>query len=131
MSLTPEQALVYVQGRDLTVEGSNEERSLRQTEYLHKLIQQGLEKIKNDYFLALTIRKDIRKYLVSDFTLPEIIAAVHLLHSFKSGDISFYSLPGEGKTGVKYNEFHVDERAKETLMIGLLCWRKVFNLLDF
>ena len=56
MELTPEQAKIFVQGRDITKTGSNEIRLQRQQEYMRALYEKVKERVKKDPFSVFSMK---------------------------------------------------------------------------
>ncbi len=115
VALTPEQAMVYVQGRNIKTEGSNEERALRQHAYLQQLINNAWKKIRNNPLLVLRAWRSLQDYLVTDLTFAELLALRQLMKGNEL-QLRIVSLPGESTPGETWNEFHISEEEKEKLV---------------
>ena len=119
MELNSEQIMVYVQGRDTKVSGSNEERSGRQKEYLHALYRAVREKIQKNPMSIFSIRKAVSPYLVTDFTLSEMLALLSWARDWNMEEIEICPLAGENVYGDFQDEFWIDQEQKEELIVEL------------
>jgi len=113
LKLTGEQAHDYVRWRDTNASFSNNDRMERQVQYIPALI----ETIQNhvgedgDYYKALYPL--VEKHMITDLSEDEINALAE--YELITSDIQY--LPGEGKKGEKYEEFYVDEKKLQKMLI--------------
>ena len=113
VKLTGDQAHSYVRWRDTNASFSNNDRMDRQVQYIPALI----ETIQNhvgedgDYYKALYPL--VEKHMITDLSEDEINALAE--YELITSDIQY--LPGEGKKGEKYEEFYVDEKKLQKMLI--------------
>lgn len=116
IELTSEQALVYVQGRDIQVSGSNEERNDRQREYMQALYDVAKEKLKRNPLLGLSLWRAVEEYFVTDLTPSEIQALASLIYRMDIEDLEIRSFPGSYVFGDFQDELWLDEEEKQKLL---------------
>ena len=119
VELTPEQAKIYVQGRDITVTGSNEIRLLRQQEYMQSLYQKIREKLSSNPFSVFSMKEAVQDYLVTDLEQEEILALAGQVAGAAGKEMSLLSVPGESVATNFQDEFHVDQDQLMALIIQL------------
>lgn len=113
LTLKGKQAHDYVRWRDTNEHFSNNDRMQRQVQYVPALI----DKIKSNMHTQENYYKVlyplVEKYMLTNLTEDRFkeLADYELVTS----DIQF--LPGEGKQGEIYDEFHVDEKKSQKMLI--------------
>lgn len=119
VELNSEQIMVYVQGRDIQVSGSNEERTGRQREYLQALYTKVKAKLKKNPFSIFSLWNTVSPYLVTNMTPSEVLALQSWVSDWNMEEIEIRSFAGEYVYGDFQDEYWVDEEQKEELLIEL------------
>lgn len=119
VELDGRQAVEYVRERDIQEQGSNEVRSTYQQEFLQALVNTTKQKIRKNPLLVWELMKVTEDYLVTDLELDEILALSRWIALWNVDDLKIDSLPGECVEGDMYDEFYVDEKAKNQLILDL------------
>lgn len=117
--LTPEQAKIYVQGRDITMTGSNELRMLRQQEYMRALYEKIRKKLGANPFSVFSMKEAVEDYLVTDLDTEEILALGWQIAGRSGSEMSMVSVPGVTVETQFQDEFHIDEKELQEILIEL------------
>lgn len=113
------QALEFVRERDIDIQGSNEERSIHQQEFLQSLFRVVKEKIKKNPLLAWKMRIAVKDYLVTDIEPDELLTLASWAGSWEMERLDIRNLPGESVEGDLHDEFYVDEDGKQEILLEL------------
>ncbi len=115
LKLSGKQAHDYVRYRDTSLDFSNNERMERQRQFVPALIDtmRGKMETESDYFDILFPL--VEKYMITDLEEDEIKQL--LKYEFDVEDITV--LPGEGKKGEIYEEFYLDEKKTQKILIEM------------
>ena len=118
VKLTPEEALLYVQGRKGLEGSSNEMRMERQQQYLNAMRVEVEKKIENDKeFLANAVIK-MADYMDSDCSTARLQEMGKRMQEYEYVEIA--DIKGESKIGAENKmEFYPDEEALKKLVIDL------------
>lgn len=113
LKLTGEQAHDYVRWRDTNASFSNNDRMERQVQYIPALINAIRSYVGEDGDYYKKLYSLVEKYMLTDLGEEEIngLAEYELITS----DVKY--LPGEGKKGEKYEEFYVNEKKLQKMLI--------------
>ncbi|MEY8309687.1 LCP family protein [Erysipelotrichaceae bacterium 51-3] len=119
--LTGEDALKYVQRRDIFEQGSAMHRLDRQKQYLLALYNQGISQIKNDLTLPLSLYNAISPYLSTNLSLDEITYLASELANVNFNPENFTEIPGEAVFDENYKDgrtvFNVDYDSLQNWLI--------------
>ena len=124
VELTPEQAQIFVQGRDIGQTGSNETRMLRQQEYMQAMYQKIKEKLKRNPFYIFSMEKAVEEYLVTDLEKEEILALAWQAAGTSGEELSMITVPGETVDTMFQDEFHVDQEGLSKILAELFYEKK-------
>mgnify|MGYP002619754252 FL=1 len=114
LTLTGEQAERYVRYRDITQQGSNNDRMERQVQYIPALIS-SIRKNTSGVVSYYNLYKDVLgPYMVTDLSATQIDA----LASYELDKETEY-VPGEAIPGEVNEEFHVNEQQLKELLIKM------------
>ena len=116
--LTGDQAMEYMRDRDKANVGGNESRSIRQRTYLEALYQQTKSQIKNPVVLAKVFLA-AKDYLVTNLDAVEIMTLASWISEWNINELSICALEGKSVTGESHDEFVIDEKAKQELLLEL------------
>lgn len=119
VKLTRKQALVYVQGRDIRVTGSNETRSLRQQEYVKALAETGRRQIRRNPLKLFPILQTVKEYMITDLTSGEFLALASRLKDWDLSSLDIRMLPGQSLPSDFQDEYWVSPGEKQELLIEL------------
>lgn len=109
ITLTGEQAMKFIQRRDITKSGGNGMRMQRQKTYVLSFLNAAKTKIRKDPSLPIQLYQELSKNMVTNLGLDHAVylATLMLDTNFDGDDIQM--LPGTTKKGTYYEEFHVDQ----------------------
>ena len=113
LKLTGEQAHDYVRWRDTNASFRNNDRMERQVQYIPALINTIRDYVGEDGDYYKKLYSLVEKYMLTDLNEEEINALAE--YELITSDIQY--LPGEGKKGEKYEEFYVDEKKLQKMLI--------------
>lgn len=113
VKLTGEQAHDYVRWRDTNASFSNNERMERQVQYIPALIDTIQSHVGEDGNYYKTLYPLVEEHMITDLGEDEINALAE--YELITSDVQY--LPGEGKKGEKYEEFYVDEKKLQKMLI--------------
>ena len=120
VTLTGKQAEIYVRYRDTGVDHSALYRMDQQQEYIEGFFRAMKETAAGDDGLVLRMYDRVREYTVTDMPKDVLLkAALDALGSVTLDDGDFYTVPGEGVTTDRYDEFHVDQEALTQVILEL------------
>lgn len=108
VTLSDEEAYLYLRGRDLSEYGSATDRLRRQEQYISAFIKQ----IKGT--AGITTSKVESLYSkVSEYTVTSVdfVALVSAMLDYEYDDSRMYTVPGKLQMGDKLEEYNVDEQA--------------------
>jgi len=115
LKLTGEQAHSYVRWRDTNASFSNNDRMERQVGYIPALIETIQNHVGEDGNYYKSLYPLVEKYMITDLSEDEINALAE--YKLNTSDVQY--LPGEGKKGEKYEEFHVNEKKLQKMLIEM------------
>lgn len=117
ITLTGEQAILFIQKRNQKILGGNDLRMQRQKLYMTSFLKAAQEAIKKKPILPFTLYQELTKQMVTDIGVDKAVYLMTIMldSKFRSQDIIM--LPGKTEKGVYYEEFHIDEDALYDLMI--------------
>lgn len=119
IELTPEQAKIYVQGRDITVTGSNEIRMQRQKNYMKAMYQKMCKTVLVNPKKVLEMRNLLEDYLVTDLSKEELIALGFQTGIKTKGSPVHEVIPGVSVDTSSQDAYHIDEKGLDELLIRL------------
>ena len=115
LTLTGKQAYNYIHWRDTYASFSNDDRMARQVHYIPALIDTIREnaKAQEDYYD--TMYPLVEEYMITDLQEEEIKKLAE--YTLSTSDI--IRLPGEGKKGEVFEEFYLNEKELEKMLIEM------------
>ncbi len=114
VTLSGEQALLYVRARAGMEDSSNDRRMERQRQYLNALYKEMVKSAEGNESFGLEAITKVSEYLVSDCVNVELTELFEQLSTYDFEGI--VSLEGETKVGEEYMEFHPDMTKLKTLV---------------
>lgn len=109
VKLKGSQAETFVRYRDTETEGSNNQRIVRQKEFLLNFFNSAVEAMKNDVSLPMTLYQEMTDEMVTDIGLDNAVYLATEAVSMRFDESNLIVLPGEAKAGKVYDEFYVDD----------------------
>lgn len=116
ITLTSEQALLYVRHRSALADSSNASRMKRQEQYMQALYGLLLDYVQENESFSTDVLAKLSKHMISDGSVNELERTVDVLSSYERGEI--YSVSGTQIVG-DYVEFYPDEQALKKMIIEL------------
>lgn len=117
VELSPEQAKIYVQGRDITVTGSNELRMQRQQNYMKAMYQKLRKTLLSHPLKSVEMKELIEDYLVTDLSKEEILAlGVQIAVKTKESPIH-ETIQGTSVDTHTQDAFYIDEKALDEFLV--------------
>ena len=113
LKLTGKQAHAYVRWRDTNASFSNYDRMDRQVQYIPALIDTIQNHVGEDGNYYKTLYPLVEKHMITDLSEDKINALAE--YELITSDVQY--LPGEGKKGEEYEEFYVDEKKLQKMLI--------------
>lgn len=117
--LTPEQAKIFVQGRDTTVTGSNELRMYRQQMYVKALYQKTYRTIRHRPWTIFHLWELVNDYLVTDLSREEVLSLGVQFGSKTKTASTFETVPGVSVDTDTQDVFIIDEKGMEELLLRI------------
>lgn len=120
IELTPEQAKIFVQGRDITLTGSNELRMERQQMYLKAVYGKLKESVGSSPMRVFELKEAVDPYLVTDLEREELLALAWQLGQVAGTEPELLQVPGVSVETEFQDEFRIDKAGFEEVI------RKIF-----
>lgn len=108
VTLTGQEAYVYLRGRDMDEFDSATNRLRRQEQYITAYMDKLVTVTGGSTSKAVDIYESIDEYIVSSIDFASLVSEVKD-YTYTSDNL--YTIPGETRMGEKYEEYHVDEEA--------------------
>lgn len=125
VTLTDEQAQIFVQGRKNVADGSNQNRVERQNTYLSALQSKMIKLCSDDPSFSLEFFNSLEDYMVTSFTPKQFSRLTNTMINYE--DKGRLEPEGESVVGrFNYNEFTIDQENLTDLVIELF-YDKVKN----
>jgi len=116
VTLTGEQAYVYLRGRDTDEFDSSTLRLRRQEQYITAYLEKVEKMISSSSSQLTSIYDELSPYIVTNI---EVVTLLEEITSYEYSSDRMYTVPGETVMGEKFEEFHVDEDALYELIIDV------------
>ncbi len=116
VTLTGEQAYVYLRGRDTGEFDSSTLRLRRQEQYITAYLEKVEKMISSSSSQLTSIYDELSPYIVTNI---EVVTLLEEITSYEYSSERMYTVPGETVMGEKFEEFHVDEDALYELIIDV------------
>ena len=118
LTLQGRQAEYYVQSRKYIGVGTNEARMVRQRDYMYKMLDQLIAKIREDTDFLTVMAEEMGPYLTTNMG-PAIMATEAVKsQEYATGDI--ITMEGEHRVQGSYMQFHPDAQKLQELTLALL-----------
>lgn len=118
LTLTAEQALIYVRYRSGLEDSSNLARMARQRQYIDALFERCGEYLRENEGFALEEQKALLDLLVSDLSTARMEDLFDRLRDYESGEV--VAMEGELVENT-HMEFYPDEDALKRILVDLMC----------
>ena len=117
VTLTGEQALMYVRSRQGMADDSNIARMARQNQYVKALYNQAKHRMETDEGFLVDASLQMKEYLLSDRSLTQLRQLADKLNAYDF--IEMDSIRGESREGEKFMEFHADADHVQEIVVQL------------
>lgn len=114
VTLTGDEAYVYLRRRDIDIYDSASDRLRRQEQYINAYMKKLETIASKNPSAAVDIYESLEDYMVSSIDFASLVGEVQN-YSFSAENM--YSIPGETRMGDKYEEYYVDEDAFYDMII--------------
>lgn len=120
VTLFGEDATQYIRTRDLEAIDSNNDRMIRQKQFMTAFLSRIWDSVKSNPALVLDLYGTIDDYSTTNLTTAKMtyLASTALSSLNSYSEIEFYNVPGTVKTG-EYAEFYVDQDGLMELLLDL------------
>lgn len=116
VTLSGDEAYVYLRSRDIDIFDSATNRLKRQQQYITAYIEK-LEKIASDNpESAVEIYESLSDYIVSSVDFASLVGEVK---EYSYTPENMHTVPGEVVEGTRWEEFHIDEEAFYDMIIDI------------
>lgn len=115
LTLTGEQARLYVQSRQGLDDPTNVHRMERQRQYLQSALQVTKQKLQEDKTFMLSALEELDPYWVSNRTAKGLADLVDQYH-IDDPEV-FYTIEGTTKMGTEFLEFHPDAESIKEIVV--------------
>lgn len=113
VTLTGDDALLFVRSRMSVQDGTNISRMNRQRHYIEELIKQQQGKVYS-YSYASDLYSEIKEYTVTNCTLSNFDDILSYISAYEYTET--LTPAGEAKVGEKFMEFYVDEKKLDEMV---------------
>ncbi|MBQ6811734.1 MAG: LCP family protein [Agathobacter sp.] len=117
VTLTGDEAYVYLRSRDINEFDSATDRLRRQEQYITAYMKKLETIVSSDANAAVEIYEALEDYIVSSIDFAGLVSEVQD-YSFDSAT-DMYSVPGETKQGSRYEEYYVDDAAFYRMILDI------------
>lgn len=118
VTLKGEYALRYIRGRDAIDIEANNNRMLRQKNYMKAFFNQALQMTKKDLTTPVKLYNITSEYKVTNLTIADITYLTKCVLLNKASDpLNYLSISGKTVMGEKYVEFYPDQEKLYQLII--------------
>lgn len=115
--LDGEHALNYVRGRQGVEDSTNNDRMIRQRQYLEALYNTTLKCVDSDEAFVFNAVRQLSEHIVSDCYVQDIEDLFDRISNYEF--LGFCNIEGKSVMGERYIEFYPDEEAVKKLAIEL------------
>ncbi len=119
VTLQGKKAYWYVRLRDENAFGSNEQRLMRQKQYLTAFVSTAKKQSMSDVRVAVTMYQTMQKYMVTDIDISSFTYLATEYMGYEFDDEHIYTLKGETIMGSQFEEFYIDENELEDMIVEL------------
>ena len=130
VTLQGEDALLYIQRRDVANLGTNLGRVERQKQYLTAYVKKLKNKMKEDVTFPVTLLGKIQKHMITSLTIKEITYLADTLLGYEFSMENIIGIPGESRMGEKHEEFYVDDAALKQIVIDVFYDKAYKNITE-
>ena len=117
VTLTGEQALIYVRKRQGMEDSSNISRMERQRQYVEVLYDRAKTCMENDDNFAVEASLQMKDYLVSDRSVTQMQQLAKKFETYELVEIE--TIRGESRVGEKFMEFYADADHVQEIIVEL------------
>jgi LCP family protein required for cell wall assembly len=117
VTLTGEQALMYVRSRSNLDDSTNVARMERQKQYINAFYQKFKSCMENDEQFIVDASMKVADYIISDRSITQLQEITKKINEYEYCGI--VEIEGESKKGENYMEFYPDDESIKKLVVDL------------
>ena len=108
VTITGENAELFVRYRDVKTAQSALERTERQQAFLKAALEKAEEQYEKDAGIVTQLYEKLKPYLVTSMSNDLFLELMESV--YQGGEVASWTIPGEGIEGAQYDEYHVDDK---------------------
>lgn len=116
VTLSGQEAYIYLRGRDVNEFDSATHRLRRQEQYITAYLEKLEGMINGSSSKLVSMYEEVSPYVVSNMEVTDLLEEIT---SYEYSKERLYTVPGETVMGEEFEEFHVDEDALYELIIDV------------
>lgn len=116
VTLSGNEAYVYIRSRDITEFGSASRRLERQQQYLLNFLPKAKQTAAGGESAVMRVYNSIEDYMVTNIDFVNLVTEAR---SYTFDDSCIYSVPGELFMGTEYEEYYVDDDALYEMILEI------------
>ena len=118
LTITEENAELFVRSRDTDVDFSNTSRMLRQQAYIEGYINTLREQLQEDFNGTVARASSLLPQLVTNISVDEVTDFAEMLMNYEfSADEDYIVVEGTQEKGLFYDEYYIDESKLQELIL--------------
>jgi len=118
LTITEENAELFVRSRDTDVDFSNTSRMLRQQAYIEGYINTLREQLQEDFNGTVARASSLLPQLVTNISVDEVTDFAEMLMNYEfSADEDYIVVEGTQEKGLFHDEYHIDESKLQELIL--------------
>ncbi len=119
VTLTGDQARVYVRARDHATADANNARMQRQRQYLTAFIRKVLAAARGNLSIVFSLYQAAQSYMTTDLDISEMVYLTSLIMTRDFTSQNIITVPGEAVMGETYAEYYVDQDALYQIILDV------------
>ena len=118
LTITEENAELFVRSRDTDVDFSNTSRMLRQQAYIEGYINTLREQLQEDFNGTVARASSLLPQLVTNISVDEVTDFAEMLMNYEfSADEDYIVVEGTQEKGLFHDEYYIDESKLQELIL--------------
>lgn len=125
LTLTSDNAELFVRSRDTDREYSNTGRMRRQETYMEAYLEKLRTLLEEDFSGTVSRMEDVFSNTMTNIGLSEVSSFAEMAMKYRfDPEQDCYTVPGTDHSGTYHDEFHVDEEALQQLVLQIFYKKK-------
>jgi len=116
VTLTGEEAYVYLRSRDINEFDSSSMRLERQIQYISQFCSKAKQKVKDDISFTTVIYEAMEEYMVTNLQIADLMTEIE---DYDFNQEQMYTVPGKTVMGEQFEEFYVDDEELYKMIINI------------